>query len=288
MVEVSPNEGFDTAGLGFAGDTYNTAWYLAGQGTEVQFATLVGCDAVSDRFVAQAQAAGIGTTFTLRHPSRTMGLYMIHLSAGERSFSYWRDQAAARLLADDPAALDRAFAATDVIYFTGITLAILGDVGRNRFEAALIRARAKGKRIVFDTNLRPRLWESDDQMCAQIMRFAAVSDLALPSFDDEAEYFGDGDRRATAARYARAGVSLVVVKDGAGDVLCLSDGEETEVAVTSATKVVDTTAAGDSFNAGFLASYLTGAGLAQAVASGADLAKQVIGARGALVLVAKG
>ena len=107
--------------------------------------------------------------------------------------------------------------------------------------------------------------------------------LVLPSFDDEAAAFGDADPGATAARYAAAGAEVVVVKTGGGPVVTLDRGGRGKVGC-EAVAPVDTTGAGDSFNAGFLAALIGGAGLEAAVRAGHAVAAQVVRQPGALVL----
>ncbi|NUB43209.1 sugar kinase [Fertoebacter nigrum] len=288
MVELAPLATEGQFAMGFAGDTFNTAWYarrcLAGDWT-VDYVTALGTDPLSGRMVDFMADAGIGTGHVARLPGRTPGLYMIELVKGERSFSYWRGQSAARELAGDAAVLDAAFDGAGVVYFSGITLAILPPEDRTRFLAAVAAARGAGALVVFDPNLRPRLWPDTAMMCARVMQAAAMADIALPSHDDEAVHFGDADLAATAARYAAAGVPLVVVKNGAGQMLTLDRGQEARHAPVQVSQVVDSTAAGDSFNAGFLAAHLAGEPLAAAVRRGAALAARVLGAKGALVAV---
>ncbi|MDO5657722.1 MAG: sugar kinase [Paracoccus sp. (in: a-proteobacteria)] len=282
MVELSP-AGDGLFRQGFAGDTLNTAWYLRRAlpaDWSVDYFSAVGQDALSDRMIGFLDDAGIGTRHIARDDSRTVGLYMISLTAGERSFAYWRGQSAARHLADDPARLDAAMRGASLVYLSGITLAVIGPEGRARLNAALDRARANGAKLAFDPNLRPRLWPDPATMCRSITDTANRCDIVLPSYEDEASFFGDTTPQDTAQRYA---APLVVVKNGAGEILSREGETLARHAPQMVAQVVDTTAAGDSFNAGFLAAHLTGAPLDQAVLSGARLAARVIGARGALV-----
>jgi 2-dehydro-3-deoxygluconokinase len=289
MVELAPSAAPGDYRIGFAGDTLNTAWYLR-RGLpdtwDVEYLTAVGQDAVSDRMVGFLQDADIGTAHVARLPGRTVGLYMIELKDGERSFAYWRGQSAARLLADDAAHLTAGLAGAGVVYLSGITLAILEGAGRETLYAALRVARAAGARVVFDPNLRPRLWVNEATMCRVVMEAAALSDIVLPSHEDEATFFGDADVTATADRYADAGAGLVIVKNGGGEMLTRDGSAYATHAPEQVTQIVDTTAAGDSFNAGFLMAWLAGGDVAAAVRSGARLAAQVIGQRGALCEIA--
>ena len=284
MVEMSPQNSGDYA-LNFAGDTFNTAWYLrkvASDDVEVAYLSCAGDDVISKRFTDFIQASGVIPEIGVVS-DRTIGLYMISLENGERSFQYWRSASAARCLAQylEPLA---ALAKGDTAYFSGITMAILSNEDREVLLTALSAASASGVKVVFDTNLRPRLWSSLDEMKQWVMRSAAVADMTLPSFDDEAEFFGDADKQATMARYHEAGVKQVIVKDGPNPVLFIDEaGNEAEYAPTLNPSPVDTTAAGDSFNAGFLAAYLAGENMEAAIKAGCDLSYQVVSNRGALV-----
>lgn len=286
MVEMAPMGVADTYKMGFAGDTMNTAWYLRrllGTDHQVDYFTVVGTDSVSDQMLGFLEEAGIGTDHIARHVDRTVGLYMIQLNDGERSFSYWRGQSAARTLAQDDTRLENALKGADVAFFSGITVAILPKGDRARFLAILAAFQTAGGTVVFDPNLRPKLWESKEDMTSAIMQAAAVSSISLPSHEDEAEWFGDADSLATAARYAGAGARTVLVKNGPADILIHRDNAITTLSPEKIDAVVDTTAAGDSFNAGYLAALLQGASEKEAAAAGAALAGKVIRSRGALV-----
>ena len=289
MVEMAPTAAGDYH-LGFAGDTLNTAWYARqtfGPQWEVSYFTAVGQDAVSERMTDFIRSAGIRTDRIRLLPDRTVGLYLIQLDNGERSFAYWRSDSAARKLAADPAALKAALASAGVIFFSGITLAILSPEDRKTLLETVASARKSGATVAFDPNLRPRLWESEDTMRTAIMAAAAASDILLPSFEDEAAAFGDAMPEDTARRYAGCGARLVTVKNGAGEMLAMETGQVFRFTPSPAAEVVDTTAAGDSFNAAFLARYLETEDLIPAMAAGAALAASVIARRGALVDIGK-
>lgn len=286
MVELSQAGQSDLWRLGIAGDTLNTAWYLRRllpADWAVAYCSRVGESEFSGKMLDFLAAEGIETTHVTRDPRREIGLYAITLKDGERSFSYWRDTSAAKGLADDPAALATALDGVDLAYFSGITLAILPEAGRARLIEALAAARAAGTQVVFDPNLRPRLWPDAATMRDRIEAAAAISDLVLPSFDDEHAHFGDVEPQATVARYLSRGAGQVVVKAG-GDPIRYGGREGEGVAEGFAREQpVDTTAAGDSFNAGYLAARLAGADIPAAIHAAHDLSRRVIRHRGALV-----
>ncbi|GGF66354.1 2-dehydro-3-deoxygluconokinase [Paracoccus acridae] len=286
MVELGQSDRPGLWRLGIAGDTLNTAWYLRrllGADWQVDYLSRVGQGAFSQQMVDFLSAEGIGTAHVARDPDREIGLYAISLTDGERSFAYWRDTSAARRLADDPAALDAALEGAALAYFSGITVAILPPQGRANLLAALSRAKVAGTRVVFDPNLRPRLWPDAATMRQGISDAAAGADLVLPSFDDESSHFGDADPQATVVRYLALGAGQVVVKNGGGPISFGGIGGSGTISDLAPETPVDSTAAGDSFNAGYLAASLSGADCAAAIAAGHDLSRKVIRHRGALV-----
>ena len=286
MVEMSPTDQADHFKMAFAGDTLNTAWYLkrARPSWNIDYLTGIGSDTASQNMVTFLDNAGLGTGALVEVPDRTVGLYMIELNDGERSFSYWRSQSAARLLAQDQTTLEDRFKSRDVIYFSGITLAILEGDGRKNLFAALDTARRAGAHIVFDPNLRPKLWSDTTTMCDAVMAAARLSDVVLPSHDDEVTFFGDADPQATVERYKDAGGGTVIGKNGGGEIRYWFKGSAGVVKPEVIDKVVDSTAAGDSFNAGFLAEFPNG-DVEAAIRAGCTMAGKVIQGRGALVAV---
>jgi 2-dehydro-3-deoxygluconokinase len=286
MVELS-QAGDGLLRKGFAGDTFNTAWYaracLAADWS-VDYFTALGDDAMSDEMLAFIDTSGIGTSLIRRIRGRTPGLYMINLKDGERSFSYWRDSSAARSLAADPDRLREAVESAAVIYFSGITLAILPHEDAETLLAEVRRAKAAGKLVVFDPNIRPRLWSSYDVMHTTISEGARSSVLVMPSFDDEAAHFGDDSIEATIHRYRALGAVDIVVKNGADGVTLNFAGEQTFVPAEKVKKVVDTTSAGDSFNGAFLARYLEAGDAPAAARFAAKVAARVVSEHGALVV----
>ncbi|MFN3938848.1 MAG: sugar kinase [Gemmobacter sp.] len=285
MVELSQAEG-DLWRLGFAGDTLNTAWYARAclpADWQVAYFTRIGTDRMSDRLERFIAGAGIDTRGIARDPARTVGLYAIDLTDGERSFTYWRGQSAARHLAEDVGALERAIRDADCIYASGITLAILPDEGRRTLLRLMGEARRRGQITAFDPNIRPQLWDDRDTMRRWLTAAAAAASIALPSFDDERAVFGDSDPAACAARWQADGAGEVVVKNGGGPMALATDAGVRTLDQAPRRSPRDSTGAGDSFNGGYLAARLTAGTPEAAVARAHALAMVVIDHPGALV-----
>ncbi|WP_029008808.1 sugar kinase [Azospirillum halopraeferens] len=272
--------------LAFGGDTLNTAVYLARLGVAVDYVTALGDDRISDDMVAAWTAEGVGTGRVLRVPGRTPGLYLIETDDhGERRFLYWRDSAPARdlfVLPGSPALVE-ALETYDVLYLSGISLAIWGEAGRAVLFPLLDRLRRRGGRVVFDTNWRPRLWPDRETARQAYDLMFRCTDLALPGVADMQDLYGDTAVETMVDRVRSAGVGEAVVKLAVPGCRIIADGTDLLVPAVPVARVVDTTAAGDSFSAGYLAARLGGAGPEAAARAGHRLAALVIQHRGAII-----
>ena len=285
MAEFSPDEQLGKFNLGFAGDTFNTAWYIANNHADVNSAyfSKVGDDELSDQMLKFMSDNQVDTTYIKKVAGSTIGLYLISLVNGERTFSYWRNKSAATFLGQNVDDVGNAMKKQDMIYFSGITLAILDQNSRKNLFSCLKSARRAGKKIAFDPNLRPKLWNDKKEMCDVIMAGANLSDIILPSFEDEATWFSDADPLSTLARYQNVGAETVVVKNAGDPVSFWSQHGTGTYLVESVEKIIDSTAAGDSFNAEILVGLLREIPLADAINNAANLAKKVLMGQGALV-----
>ncbi|QKX17032.1 sugar kinase [Microbulbifer sp. YPW1] len=279
------------AGLSFGGDTLNTALYMARLGAAVEYVTALGDDHLSDWMIRQWRAEGIGCDLVKREANATPGLYLIETdSDGERTFHYWRDRSPARRLLDNPKAARDLFSQlrqVSAIYLSGISLAILSPYARECLFDFLAEYRQEGGKIIFDGNYRPRLWGSEMLTRKAYEKIYRLSDIALPTLEDEQALFGSDSASAEQVleRLQNWGVTEIVLKMGPDG--CLVAANRTGAKLVPSNKVVpaDTTAAGDSFNAGYLAARLAGRSIEQSAESGHRLASTVIQYRGAVIPV---
>ena len=297
MIELSARANGAMA-LSYGGDTLNTAVYLArlchggggggsgGGGISVDYLTALGDDPYSDEMMAFWQREGIGTDRVARLPGRLPGLYTIRTDqGGERSFHYWRGESAARqmLQGEQGAALAASLCRYDLIYLSGITLSILPKADRAQLLTALDQARDGGARIAFDCNYRPRGWPDAATAQSAMDEIYRRCHIALPGLDDECALYGDMDPASAARRIADLGVGEICLKNGAGGCLLYHGGEVEAVPARADIVPIDTTAAGDSFNAAYLYHRLRGDSPSTAAMAGHRLAAQVIQYPGAVI-----
>lgn len=267
----------EDAQVGVAGDTLNTAIYLRRSAPDMQldYVTCLGDDPFSTRirdFIAQ-QGVGTGAIQTIAGTSP--GLYAITTTPqGERSFTYWREAAAARqLFADNDFGMLTEY---DAIYLSGISLAILPHTVRLALIAYL---EATPLRVIYDSNYRPRLWDSVEHARQITNALWARADIALPSIDDEMMLFDETADTVTERFQSHKGQGALK----RGPEGPMSIGSPVNQTYPAATRVIDTTAAGDSFNGGYLAALLSGQSQTEALMAGHMLAAKVVQHRGAII-----
>jgi 2-dehydro-3-deoxygluconokinase len=274
-------------GLTCGGDTFNTAIYLARAGINAAYATALGDDPYSDGILALASAEGVATDLILRVPGRRPGISLIDTdSTGKRHFNSWRDEAPARELFElaDWARVADSLLAAQLIYFSGVTLSLYSNTGLGRFLAVIELARQQGAKIAFDGNFRPHGWKGDlPRARAVFVEALKRVDIALPAYDDEAVLWGDPSTEATVERLGAFGIGEIVVKNGPNSALVAVGGQRDFVPVPEVVEPVDSTAVGDSFNAGYLAARLVGEGPMAAAAAAHLLAGEKIRHRGAIM-----
>ena len=285
LLELShpPGKG---AALGYGGDTLNTAVYLARAGHQPHFVSALGVDPYSDGLLKEWDLECVQTGAVLRHPDRMPGLYAIQTDhVGERSFYYWKAGSAACAFWDLPGAEEAmGFACeADWLYFSGITLSLWDEAGRARLAAAAKAVRARGGQVAFDPNYRPRGWPDRAAAQAAVAKVAPHVTIALPTLDDENALHGQSPGRAHADRWLQAGAGRVVMKCGAQGARLYDRDSHEEVPIGRRVNPVDTTGAGDSFNAGFLSAKIEGHTDAEACRRANCLAGAVVQHAGAII-----
>ncbi len=282
MVELRGQEE-DSMTKSFAGDTYNTAVYIKRclPDSSVSYLTAIGADFLSDELLFKMGEHEINTDLVFRSSTRNLGLYMIRNdNQGERTFAYWRSESAATQTFN---VMTENNVACDWFYFSGISVAILDDDQRNKLFTLIAKLKQNGCKIAFDPNYRERMWKNKQEAQYWTSKGYEVSDLAFPGADDHLMLFGHTNADDIFNYLADKNIEEIVMKNGAVGVHILRQNEQCIVPVERVTSVVDTTAAGDAFNGGYMAARLADKKSVESASYGAKVAATVITYPGAII-----
>jgi 2-dehydro-3-deoxygluconokinase len=286
MVELRAT-GANSFARSYSGDVYNTAVYLKRSlpDAQVQFLSATGDDAMSGAMRKAWHAEGIDDTLAFTVSGGSPGLYLIENDArGERRFQYWRSHSAARqwltLLRDED---ETALRGADIVYLSGITLAILAPAERQDAIELLRRLRPHVGRIAFDPNVRLKLWETTQAAEAAFQAALSIVDIALPSTEDAKLLLHIDDPAGQMNRLQGFGAREIALTLGADGCLVADGAVLTRLPAPAVDVITDTSGAGDAFNGAYLASRLRGASVAEAAQSGLLLGSRVIAHAGAVV-----
>ncbi|MBX2847066.1 MAG: sugar kinase [Acidiferrobacterales bacterium] len=272
--------------LSYGGDSLNTSVYLARLGSKVSYVTALGDDSLSDWMIAQWQAEGVDCGLVHRMTGDVPGMYLIELDEfGERSFKYWRKNSPASQWLNEQEKRQSVFAQLltfDYVYLSGISIAILPeDIQKNVIEF-LHAFRSRGGKIIFDGNYRANLWRDSNSAAKVYEAIYQNCDIALPTLEDEQAIFNDAHSEAALNRFQGYGIDCIALKMGESGCTFVTD-EESKLVPAYKVEVVDTTSAGDAFNAGFIDAILNSQNTEQACVAGHKLASVVIQHKGAII-----
>ena len=287
MVELSDLQK-GQARQSFGGDTLNTALYLARLGLDVSYITALGDDPFSEQMISAWQAEGIDTSLIPRLTNRLPGLYAIHTGeAGERSFHYWRDRSPVRELMDLPefSSIAAALSESDYLYLTGISLSLFTERGRERLLRTIDKLKDNGGKLIFDSNHRAQRWPNSEAARQAYEQVLSKADIVLSTWEDEQQVFGDDSVASCIQRLHGMGVPEIAIKAGTDGCYISTHPEKAprHFELAESEDAVDTTGAGDSFNAAYIASRLKGHSFCQSVARAQQLAAVIVRHPGAII-----
>jgi len=243
----------------------NCAIGLARLGHSVCWVSRVGADPFGSRVVKTLRGESVDVSRVEVSANEPTGIMFKEPAPGNTSrvFYYRRNSAAAALRADSFAMLK-----TKYLFITGITPA-LSDSNRALTFELVDRFRGDGAQVVFDPNMRFRLWTAD-QARPVFLDLAKKSDVLIPSLAEAQILTGCTDPDSMLDSLRALGPARIVLK--AGDQgAWYADGKERGFCPCFPVTEIDPVGAGDAFCAGLISGLLDGCSLPEAVTRGAAL-----------------
>lgn len=229
------------------GAVFNTAIALGRLGVPTEFFSGLSSDLFGEQLSAALAGSGVGSRYAAVS-DRPTTLAFVRLDGGHATYTFYDENTAGRMLSE--ADLPQFAEPVDAMLFGAISL--IPEPCGSAYEALM--RREHGRRVMmFDPNIRPNFIVDKKSHLARMRRMIGLADIVKLS-DDDLVWFGeDGAPAEVAARWLDAGPSLIVVTAGASGATAYSRHHTVSVPAGQVA-VVDTVGAGDTFNAGVLAS----------------------------------
>lgn len=264
-----------------AGAELNVSVGLSRLGFRVDYVSALGDDSLGANLLAFMDAEGIDRSHVridAEHPTGFMLKAMTDDGSDPQVEYFRRGSAASRLSPSDLRDPDP-WQQARLLHLTGISAA-LSDGCRELVFAMARQARAAGRLVTFDPNLRPRLWPSEAAMIATINDLASLANVVMPGLSEGRLLTGRKDAAGIADFYLERGAQQVVVKLGPDGAYYADGDNRGTVPGQPVAKVVDTVGAGDGFAVGVLSALLDGLPLPQAAARGNAIGARQVQFRG--------
>ena len=237
---------------GHGGDTSNVAIAAARCGARTAFFSHLGDDAFGRGFLELWDQEGVDrSSVVVRNGVRT-GIYFISYGPDGHEFSYFRGGSAASLVRPEDLPLDL-IARARVLHLSGISSAISASCADSVF-AAMRHAKANGRLVCYDTNLRLALWPLD-RARATIHAAVALCDIARPGLDDARKLTGLETPDEIVDFYLGLGPKIVAMTLGK-DGTIVATRDERRIVPSQRVQAVDASGAGDTFGGAFVAEWL--------------------------------
>lgn len=259
----------------FGGAESNVAIGLSRLGHRSRWLSRLGEDEFGDAMLAFIRGEGVDVSYVTRDQHAPTAVFFKEFRRlnDTRVYYYRKDSAASKMSAEWLP--EDALADAKYLHLTGITPGLSG-MCRDMLEKAIGLAKAIGTKIVFDPNLRLKVWRDEEEARYFMKKYASASSIILPGIIEAEFLFGPGTHESYIEKFHALGVETVIMKLGKeGALLSSNSVPMTKIPGFPVERVVDPVGAGDAFAAGVLSGLLDGLQLEEAVLRGNALGAMV-------------
>lgn len=228
------------------GAVFNTAIALGRLGAQVGFFSGIAQDMMGEVLTDTLKASKVDISNVVL-ADRPSTVAFVKLVNGQATYAFYDEGTAGRLLAIEDLPNE---VTADAMFFGGISLPV--EPCGATYEALCLREAPK-RVIMMDPNIRPGFIRDEEAYRARIERMTAACDIIKLSDEDLNWLVGEGDLIENARKIIAKGPKLVCITEGANGSYGIT-ADNVVFVPANKVEVVDTVGAGDTFNAGVLAS----------------------------------
>ena len=284
MIEIS-NVKNNLYNQSFAGDTLNFCNYLDKKKLNAFFLSAIGKSEINQSLLDFVKSKNISTKYIKQINQFEIGLYLIkNKDNGEKQFFYWRDESAAKQYFNniDFINLYKELKNFDYIYFSGITLSIIHVSKLNNFIKLLKLLKSKKIKIVFDFNIRPTRWNKKNlnNFFDSVLKFV---DICFLSGEDMSYWKNKNGIKSYEQILTKYKIKHSIFRKNAKFTYVFLNKNKYVFKNKLLKKVVDTSGAGDGFNAAYLSNFIVNNDPILALKAGSTLGSKIVMKKGAIV-----
>ena len=284
MIEIS-NIKNSLYNQSFAGDTLNFCNYLDKKKLNAFFLSAIGKSEINQSLLDFVKSKNISTKYIKKINQFEVGLYLIkNKDNGEKQFFYWRDESAAKHYFNniDFVNLYKELKNFDYIYFSGITLSIIHISKLNNFIKLLKLLKSKKIKIVFDFNIRPSRWNKKNLniFLDSVLKFV---DICFLSGEDMNYWKNKNNIKSYEQIVRKYKLKHSIFRKNAKFTYVFLNKTRYVFKNKLLKRVVDTSGAGDGFNAAYLSNFIVNNDPVLALKAGSSLGSKIVMKKGAIV-----
>lgn len=271
--------------LSVAGDTLNFCFYLNKELFKVFYFTAIGNSDISKEALIFFQKNNINTQLVHKDLSNEIGLYIIkNKKSGEKKFYYWRDNSAAKYYLNN-LKLKKIYKKIynfDFLYLTGITLSLIEKKNLNNLIDFINFCKSKNCKIIFDLNLRIKRWNKKD-LLSFFKKILLKVDILFASGEDIKLWKGNDNIITFLNIIKKNKISHGIYRKNAKYNYSFLNKNKYVVQNKILNKVVDTSGAGDGYNAAYLNNFIQTNDPKKALKAASKIGAKIIMKKGAIV-----
>lgn len=266
------------------GAVFNSAIALGRLGIPTEFFSGLSSDLFGQQIRDVLESSNVGFRYA-DVSARPTTLAFVRLADGHATYTFYDENTAGRMLTE----ADLPLLGDDIEAMLFGAISLIPEPSGSAYEA-LMRREHETRVTMLDPNIRPGFITDKEKHLARMRRMIGMADVVKLSDDDLAWFGVTGSHDDIAARWLKEGPKLVIITSGARGADGYTGRHKISVA-SQRVDVVDTVGAGDTFNAGVLASLheqgLLSKGALDELSGAALQAALSLGARAAAVTVSR-